>query len=93
VVFLVFLASHLFWTPLFLPSWKPRTLETCTPLIATLPSITSWLLIVGDSGSPCADRWCTDICSKEAKHTGTQNLTWFGKTAYIHGRVHIIRDI
>jgi hypothetical protein len=31
-----------------------------------------------------------DHYSKEAKHTGTQYLTWFGKTAYIHGRVYII---
>jgi hypothetical protein len=24
------------------------------------------------------------------KHIGTQYLTWFGKSAYIHGRVYII---
>ena len=36
--------------------------------------------IVGDSSSPCADRWCTDSCSKEANHTGTQYFTWFGKS-------------
>jgi len=26
---------------------------------------------VGDSDSPCADRWCIDSCSLEAKHTDT----------------------
>ena len=31
-----------------------------------------------------------DFCSKEAKHTETQYLTWFGKTAYIHGRESIL---
>jgi hypothetical protein len=46
--------------------------------------------IVGDSDSPCADRWCSDSYSKEAKHTETQYLTWFGKTAYIHGRESIL---
>jgi hypothetical protein len=49
--------------------------------------------IVGDSGSPCADWWYTDSCSKEAKHTETQYLTWFGKTAYIHGRESILLEI
>jgi hypothetical protein len=46
--------------------------------------------IVGDSSSPCTDWWCSDSCSKEAKHTETQDLTWFGKTAYIHGRESIL---
>jgi len=46
--------------------------------------------IVGDSGSPMRGPWCTDSCSKEAKHTETQYLTWFGKTAYIHGRESIL---
>jgi hypothetical protein len=27
---------------------------------------------------------------RRVKHTGTQYLTWFGKSAYIHGRVYII---
>ena len=42
--------------------------------------------IVGDSD----DRWCTDNCSTEGKHTETQYFTWFGKTAYIHGRESIL---
>ena len=46
--------------------------------------------IVGDSDSPCADQWCSDSYSKEAKHTKTQYLTWFGKTAYNHGRESIL---
>ena len=46
--------------------------------------------IVGDSDSPCADQWCFDSYSKEAKHTKTQYLTWFDKTAYIHGRESIL---
>ena len=49
--------------------------------------------MLGIPTPPCADRWCTDSCSQEVKQTETQYLTWFGKTAYIHGRVHIIRDI
>jgi hypothetical protein len=49
--------------------------------------------IVGDSGSPCADWWYTDSCSKEAKHTETQYLTWFGITAYIHGKESILLEI
>jgi hypothetical protein len=36
--------------------------------------------IVGDSDSPCTDRWCTNSCSLEAKHTETQYLMWFGKS-------------
>ena len=41
--------------------------------------------IVGDS-----DRGCTDICSQRRNSTLAHNLTWFGKSAYIHGRVYII---
>jgi len=47
---------------------------------------------VGDSGSPCADRWCTDSCSLEAKYTERQYLTWFGKLPTSTGEVNIIRD-
>jgi len=48
--------------------------------------------IVGDSGSPCADRWCSDICPKEAKHTDTIfNVVW--QIAYIHGRESILLEI
>ena len=43
--------------------------------------------MLGIPSPSCADRQCTDSCSQEAKHTETQYLTWFGKTAYIHGRV------
>ena len=43
-------------------------------------------LLLGNSD----DRWCTNHCSSEGKHTETQYLTWFGKTAYIHGRDNII---
>jgi len=49
--------------------------------------------IVGDSVSPCADRWCTDSCLMEVKHTETQYLMWFGKTAYIYGRESILLEI
>jgi len=49
----------------------------------------TWLLL-GIPAPPCADRWCTDNCSKETKHTRTQYLTWFGKTAYIHGKESIL---
>jgi len=38
-------------------------------------------------------RWCTDSCSKEAKHTETQYLTWFSKLPTSTGEVNIIRDI
>jgi len=47
-------------------------------------------LILGIPAPLCADRWCTDSCPKEAKHTETQYLTWFGKTTYIHGRESIL---
>jgi len=33
------------------------------------------------------------VAQKEAKHTETQYLTWFGKTAYIHGRESILLEI
>ena len=49
--------------------------------------------VLGISAPSCADRWCTDSCPLEAKHTGTQYLTWFGKTAYIHGRESILLEI
>jgi hypothetical protein len=42
--------------------------------------------LLGIPAPLCADRWCSDSCPLEAKHTDTQYLTWFGKTAYIHGR-------
>jgi len=41
--------------------------------------------IVGDSGSPCADRWCTDSCPKKAKHTNTI-FNVVRQIAYIHGK-------
>jgi len=41
--------------------------------------------IVGKS-----DRGCTDNCSKGRGSILTQYLTWFGKTAYIHGRESIL---
>jgi hypothetical protein len=52
-------------------------------------------IILGIPTPPCADRWrwCTDSCSKEAKHTETQYLTWFGKLPTSTGEVTIIRDI
>jgi len=52
-------------------------------------------IILGIPTPPCADRWrwCTDSCSKEAKHTETQYLTWFGKLLTSTGEVNIIRDI
>jgi len=49
--------------------------------------------VLGIPSPLCADRWCFDSCSKEAKHTGIQYLTWFGKTAYIHGRESILLEI
>jgi len=48
--------------------------------------------IVGDSRPLCVDQWCSDSCPLEAKHTGTQYLTWFGKSSTSTGEVHIIRD-
>jgi hypothetical protein len=33
----------------------------------------------------CADRWCTDSCSLEAKHTDTI-FNVVRQIAYIHGR-------
>jgi len=36
-----------------------------------------------------SDRWCSDICPLEAKHTDTIfNVVW--QTTYIHGRSHCI---
>jgi hypothetical protein len=52
-----------------------------------------WYQLLGIPSPLCADRWCFDSCSKEAKHTGIQYLTWFGKTAYIHGRESILLEI
>ena len=37
-----------------------------------------------------SDRGCTDNCSKGRGSILTQYLTWFGKTAYIHGRESIL---
>jgi len=36
--------------------------------------------MLGIPAPPCADRWCTDSCSREGKHTETQYFTWFGKS-------------
>jgi hypothetical protein len=47
-------------------------------------------IVLGIPTPPCADRWYTDSCSKEAKHIGTQYLTWFGKTVYIYGKESIL---
>jgi len=84
---------------------KPRIPFTCVcENLRFLGILTKWLNLkpfsplfmppdVGDSVSPCAGRWCTDSCSMEVKHTETQYLTWFGKTAYIHGRESILLEI
>ena len=48
--------------------------------------------MLGIPAPPCAERWCTDSCPLEAKHTGTQYLTWFGKSPTSTGEVNIIRD-
>jgi len=48
--------------------------------------------MLGIPAPPCADRWCTDNCPLEAKHTDTQYLTWFGKSPTSTGEVNIIRD-
>jgi hypothetical protein len=49
--------------------------------------------LLGIPTPSCADRWCTDSCLKEAKHTETQYLTWFDKFPTSTGEVNIIRDI
>jgi hypothetical protein len=50
------------------------------------------ITMLGIPAPPCAERWCTDSCPLEAKHTGTQYLTWFGKSPTSTGEVNIIRD-
>jgi hypothetical protein len=52
-----------------------------TAFLAVSPSF----FVLGKS-----DRGCTDNCSKGRGSTLTQYLTWFGKTAYIHGRVIVL---
>ena len=60
-------------------TWEKQNLWECIQ-----PQVSSMIIqltkTVGDSDSPCADRWCTENCSLEAKHTETQYLTWFGKS-------------
>jgi len=49
-------------------------------------------LDVGDSDSTSADRWCTDICPKKAKHTDTIFNVVRQNRQHPRERVHIIRD-
>jgi hypothetical protein len=62
-----------FWQFLFLSKIN-------TPLNHVL-----WYQLLGIPSPPCADRWCTDICSKEAKHTDTIFYV-VRQIAYIHER-------
>ena len=46
----------------------------------------------GIPAPPCADRWCTDICPKEAKHTDTIFNVVRQNRQHPRERVYIIRD-
>jgi hypothetical protein len=50
-------------------------------------------IYVGEFRLPHARTGGVLIVAHKRVSTLTQYLTWFGKTAYIHRRVHIIRDI
>jgi len=55
------------------------------PLVVALIPIVGILL-------PLRNGSVHDHCSKEAKHTSTQYLTWFGKLPTSTGEINIIRD-
>jgi len=77
----------------FLVLFQRDSIQHCDKKIQMILFLSSQMpFLLGISAPLCADRLCSDSCSLEAKYTGTQYLTWFGKSPTSTGEVHIIRD-